>query len=287
MADVYGSRPHILRPEYAGVCDRSKTQIWGEAVSSKRVARWSLVGLLVSGSLAFAGVVAAPSFAADSASIYIVQGLPGRTLDVSIDGDSVAKGVKTAEVAGPFEIAAGRREVSFTSDGKVVLERTFSVKAKSSWDVVVHLPAQTSGEPLITVFKNDLSAVPKGKASLTVAHVAAVPPADIRVNGKVLFENIANGESLNLVVPVATYKVAIVPTGETEPVVLGPVDLTVKADSLNRVYAVGDPDKKTMNVAVHVISLSTQGSEKPSKVNTGTGGQVMGQEPAVYVDLLR
>ncbi|HZA31914.1 MAG TPA: DUF4397 domain-containing protein [Propionibacteriaceae bacterium] len=255
-------------------------------MSSKRVARWSLVGLLVSGALAFAGLVAAPSFAADSASIYIVQGLPGETLDVSIDGDSVAKGVKTAEVAGPFEVPAGRREVTFASDGKV-LERTFSVQAKSSWDVVVHLPAQTSGTPLITVFKNDLSAVPKGKASLTVAHVAAVPPAGIRVNGKVLFENIANGESLNLVVPMATYKVAIVPTGQTEPVILGPVDLTVKADSLNRVYAVGDPDKKTMNVAVHVISLSTKGSEKPSKVATGTGGQVVGQEPAVYVDLLR
>jgi hypothetical protein len=42
-----------------------------------------------------------------------------------------------------------------------------------------------------------------------------------------------------------------------------------------------------MNVAVHVISLSTQGSEKPSNVNTGTGGQAMGQGPAVYVDLLR
>jgi hypothetical protein len=256
-------------------------------VSSKLVGRWSFVGLFLSGALAFAGLIAGPSYAADSASIYIVQGLPGKTLDVSVDGDSVAKGVKTAEVAGPFEVAAGRRKVTFTSDGDVVLERTFSVAAKSSWDVVVHLPAQTSGKPLITVFKNDLSAVPKGKASLTVAHAAAVPPADIRVNGKVLFENIANGESLNIIVPVATYKVAIVPTGETEPVILGPVDLTVRGDSLNRVYAVGDPDKKTMNVAVHVIALSTKGSSKPSQVNTGTGGQAVGQGPARYVDLLR
>ena len=252
-----------------------------------RVVRSSLVGLVVSGALAFAGLMAGPSFAADSASIYIVQGLPGKTLNVSVDGDSVAKGVKTGEVAGPFKVAAGRRKVTFSSAGEVVVERTFSVKAKSSWDVVVHLPAQTSGEPLVTVFKNDLSAVPNGKASLTVAHVAAVPPADIRVNGKVLFENIANGESLNLIVPVATYKVAMVPTGEAKPVILGPVALTVKADSLNLVYAVGNPDKKTMIVAVHVIALSTKGSGTPSKVNTGTGGQAVGQEPALYVDLLR
>jgi hypothetical protein len=256
-------------------------------MSSRRVARWSLVGLLVASALAFAGLIAGPSYAADSAEIFIVQGLPGRTLDVSIDGSSVAKGVKTAEVAGPFKVAAGSREVTFSADGDVVLERTFSVKAKSSWDAVVHLPAQSGGKPLVTVFKNDLSAVPKGKASLTVAHVAAVPPADIRVNDKVLFANIANGESLNLVVPVATYKVEIVPTGETEPVVLGPVDLTVQSGSLNRVYAVGDPGKKTMTVALHVIKLTTKGSGKPSKVNTGTGGQAVGQEPPLYVDLLR
>jgi hypothetical protein len=100
----------------------------------------------------------------------------------------------------------------------VVLERTFSVTAKSSWDVVVHLPENTADKPTVTVFRNDVSSVPRGKASLVVAHTATVPPADIRVNGEVLFENIGNGESLQLTVPVATYEVAIVPTGETEPV---------------------------------------------------------------------
>ena len=53
-----------------------------------------------------------------------------------------------------------------------------------------------------------------------------MPPADIRVNGKVLFKDVANGESLNLVVPVATYGVDIVPTGKTSPVYLGPLKLT-------------------------------------------------------------
>ena len=80
-----------------------------------------------------------------------------------------------------------------------------------------------------------------------------------------LFENIANGESLKLVVPVATYKVAIVPTGKTKPVILGPVSLTVKGGALNRVYAVGDPEKKTMNVAVHVIADRHEGSSSPRR----------------------
>ena len=54
-----------------------------------------------------------------------------------------------------------------------------------------------------------------------------MPPADIVVNDQVLFANIENGESLELVVPVATYKVSIVPSKEKEPVFFGPVNLTV------------------------------------------------------------
>ena len=118
----------------------------------------------------------------------------------------------------------------------------------------MHLPAGGSTDPTVTVFRNDTSSVPRGKAELVVAHTATVPEADVRVNGKVLFSNIANGESLNLTVPVATYKVAITPTGKTSPVYLGPVSLTVKGGAVNRVYALGDPDNNTMNVAVHVLA---------------------------------
>lgn len=252
-----------------------------------RASIWSRLALLGAGALALSGLAAAPSYAADDAEIYIVQGLPGNNLDISVDGKTVAKGVKTAAVVGPFDVRGGSRKVTFKDNGKVVLERMFAVKAKSSWDVVVHLPAAPASKPTVTVFKNDLRSVPKGKAELTVAHTAAVPPADIRVNGKVLFADVANGESLNLTVPVATYKVSIVPTGESSPVFLGPLSLTVKGGSLNRVYAVGDPQKNTMNVAVHVITTGASGSDKPSKVNTGTGGQAVGQAPPLFVQLTR
>lgn len=239
--------------------------------------RLTRLALLLAATLSLAGLAVGPSQAADDAQLYIVQGLPGRTVDVEVDGRTVAEGVKTAAVAGPFDVAAGSRQVTFTEDGDELLDRTFKVGAGSSWDVVLHLPeSASSSDPTVTVFRNDLSDVPGGKASLTVAHTAVVPPADIRVNDEVAFENIANGESLNLVVPVATYKVAIVPTGETSPVYLGPVNLTVKGGALNRVYALGDPEKNTMNVAVHVITTGSSGSGTPSEVNTGSGGEAVG-----------
>lgn len=226
--------------------------------------------------LSIAGLSAAPSYAASDAEVYVIQGLPGRTVDVAIDGKNVGKNIKTAAVAGPFQVGGGDRKVTFSDGDQVLLESMVTVRPKSSWDVVVHLPAETKTKPAVTVFRNDLDAVPKGKASLTVAHTAQVPPADIRVDGKVLFADVANGESLTLVVPVATYKVAIVPAGKTRPVLVGPVDLTVTGGALNRVYAIGDPEEKTMNVAVHVLRTGSSGSDKPSRVDTGTGGQAVG-----------
>ena len=235
--------------------------------------RWAKAALVAIGAIALVGATVSTSQAASDAKVFIVQGLPGQSVDVAVDGKSVAKNLETAAVAGPYTVKAGTRTITFSSNGKVVLKKQFSVKAKSSWDVVVHLPESSADKPAVTVFRNDVTSVPRGKASLVVAHTATVPPADIRVDGKVLFKNIANGEALKLTVPVATYKVAIVPTGEAKPVILGPVELTVDGGAVNRVYAVGDPAKKTMTVAVHVIPTATTGSGQPDDVDTGTGGQ--------------
>jgi len=249
-------------------------------VTARTLRRSSVLALLTAATLGLAGLTVAPkSYAADDAEVYVIQGLPGRSVDVAFNGKTVAKGIGTAKVAGPFKIKSGTTKVTYSDGGEVLLEREWKVPAGASQDVVVHLPAKGGEDPAITVFRNDLSAVPQGKASLTVAHTARVGEADIRVDGKVLFADIANGESLNLVVPVKTYKVAIVPAGKSEPVVLGPVSLTVKGGALNRVYALGDPSKKTMNVAVHVIDVKNAGSGKPTWVKTGTGGQAATLQP--------
>lgn len=235
--------------------------------------------------------LATPSRAADDAEIYLVQGLPNRTVDVEIDGDSVATGVAATKVAGPFDVSAGSHTVRVSDGGKTIVEKSVKVGADQSTDVVAHLPSPGDSDPVITAYQNDLSAVPADKANLTVAHTAAVPSADVTVNGKVLFADIANGEALSLIVPVGTYTVSIVPHGKDSPVYLGPLKLTVEGGALNRVYAVGDPEKKTMNVAVHVIDVQKSGSRKPKRVDTGTGGQAAGlaagQEPVLWVDLTR
>ncbi|MEP6797012.1 MAG: DUF4397 domain-containing protein [Lapillicoccus sp.] len=210
--------------------------------------------------------------AAASGQVYLVQGLPGSIVDLVIDGNTVAAASPATSVVGPLSLASGSHTLSVRSGGKSLLDRTFAVAASTSADIVVHRPASPVGAPVITTFANDLSAIPADKALVVVAHTAAVPPADIRVNGKVLFANVANGESLSLVVPPATYKVDIVPTGATSPLILGPLDLTVKAGALNRVFAIGEPTSQTMNAVVQVLQLPASGTASPTRVNTGTGG---------------
>lgn len=218
---------------------------------------------------------------ADTATLYLVQGLPAATIDVAVDGTVVAQDLQTTDVSGPITVDAGTRTLTFTdNNGAVVASNTVDAAAGSNSDLVLHLRTAAGDPPVVTQFVNDLTGVPADKASVTVAHTAAVPPADIRVGGQVLFANVANGESLHLVVPSGSYSVDIVPAGESAPVVFGPVDLSVQGGSLTRVYAVGDPAATTMNVAVHVIAVPETGSAQPTLIDTGSGGS------AVWVQLV-
>jgi hypothetical protein len=244
--------------------------------------------VVVAGALSV-GLTAQAGNAADGGTLYVIQGLPGRTVDIAVDGDTVASDVPGATLTKALQVDAGRHTLSFTDGGGALLQRTIDVKPGTSTDVVLHLPVDPAGAPVVTLFDNTSTPVPSDKASLTIAHVAAVPPADVRVDGKVLFANIANGEALNLVVPVATYTVEIVPAGATSPVVLGPLKLAVKGASLNRVFAVGDPNSSTMRVVVHVLPHVPTGSGAPDRVDTGSGGQAAapGTSPLLKLRLAR
>jgi hypothetical protein len=148
------------------------------------------------------------------------------------------------------------------------------VAAGASVDAVLHRQADVTKPPIFTAYTNDLSAVTAGSSRLTVAHTAAVGPADIRVKGKVLFANVANGEQLTLTVPAGTYPVDIVPTAAAGPVVFGPVDLVVGKASLTRVFAIGVAATGSMDAVVQVLPVATRGSgEVPSRVDAGDGGQ--------------
>lgn len=204
--------------------------------------------------------------------VYVVQGIVGSAVDVFIDGKDISPNAAPKNVIGPLRLSSATHVLTLKTGSTTVTTAKFTVKAGASIDVVAHRLADATRAPAVTVFRNDLGAVAPSKARLVVSHVAEAPPADIRVNGKPLFRNVANGESLSLVVPAKTYSVDVMPTTGGQPI-LEPIKLSVKAGTLTRVFAIGDPAAGTMDAVVQVLPVSTVGAARPSKVATGDGGQ--------------
>jgi len=241
------------------------------AVRRSRVAV-TLGALVLGGALGVLTAVPA-SAASGTGTAYVLQGLPGVTADVSVDGRTVATGVAAKTVVGPLRLSAGRHVVALTSKGTRLVSAGVSVAAGASVDVLGHWAAEAPTRPLMVALPDNLSPVGAGKARVVVTHGIAGPPADIRVNGKVLFRSVANGESLSVVVPAGTYRVAAVATlgGKT---LLPEASLPVKAGTLTRAIAIGAPDSPS-DVLVHVLRIPgpVSGDRMPSHVRTGGGGQ--------------
>ena len=227
------------------------------------------------GAAAAAPVGSSAPAAATRATIYLIQGVDATTMTLSLDGKVLRASAPGKTVVGPVGVSAGRHTVTAQPHaGGAGVEATVTVGAGASADIVLHRQADATLPPVFTTYVNDLSPVTAGSARLTVAHTAAVGPADIRVKGEVLFANVANGEQLSLTVPGGTYPVDIVPTATAGPVVFGPVDLPVAKATLTRVFAIGVAATSSMDAVVQVLPIASRGSgSEVSRVDAGNGGQ--------------
>lgn len=220
-----------------------------------------------------------PTFASPAAAasgtgkIYVIHGIAGQILDLYVDGKKVKSDAEPKTIVGPLTLEAGTHKVTVRNAGKTVAGAKFKVGAGQSLDVIAHLRSDSSMGATVTAYRNDLSAVAPGKLRLAVAHVAAAPPADIRVNGDVLFSNVANGEALTVVVPAGSYQVGVVPAGTNGTAILGPVTLPLKKGTLTRVFAIGNVAKGSMGAIVHSLPIKVSGAAAPRSVPTGNGGQ--------------
>jgi Domain of unknown function (DUF4397) len=220
-------------------------------------------------------MVAVEAHAAPTGTVYVVQGVADTPMTITVDGKSVATAAPAKTIVGPLTLSAGTHSITAESpSGTGTVTASMSLAAGANVDAVIHRQVDPSKAPVVTTFPNDLSAVAAGSGRLIVAHVAAVGPADVRVDQKVLFANIANGEALTVTVPGGKYTVDIVPTATSGPVVFGPADVPVAQTALTRVFAIGVAATNSMDAVVQVLPLSARGSgATPSTVNAGDGGQ--------------
>ena len=248
-----------------------------------------LLGVAGTAASTTAAGASTPGSAAGTGQVYVVHGIVGTPVDVDVDGRRLARAAQPKTVLGPLTLSAGRHVVVLRAGARTVTSASFLVPAGRSIDVVAERAADAAQTPRVVVFRNDLSPVGRGKTRLVVAHTAVAPPADVRVDGSVLFRDVASGESLSLLVPAKSYRVDAVPVAGTGAI-LDPVELTLKAGTLTRVFAVGDPSAGTADAVVQVLTVGVVGAGVPSSVPTGDGGQaadevVGGSGPASWLAL--
>jgi len=239
-------------------------------VLSGLAALLAVLGLSAAGSGASSGASSATQ-APGPARVTVVQAVPDASVDVTIDGREVAGGAEVGDVLGPFELAAGTHDVVFSGDG-VEVASTLDVRAGTASDVVLHLPAEVGGDPVVHSYAAPDGPIGPGKARVLLAHTATVAPADVRVDGETVFTNIANGEFADADVPEGTIEVALVPSGSTEDPILGPLDVSLEASTLSMIYAYGNPRDGSMDVIAHTSPLAADGSVAPTRIDTGSAG---------------
>jgi hypothetical protein len=230
------------------------------------------------------GLSAAESEAAAPrpAMVTFVQAVPGADVGVWVDERQVARNAEVGAVLGPFELAPGTHDVLFEG-GDLTVESTLDVAAGDISDVVLHLPAEAGGDPVVHSYLAPTGAIGPGKARVLLAHTATVAPADVEVDGETVFTNIANGEFADADVPAGTIEVALLPSGSTADPILGPLDVALEARTLSMIYAYGNPRNGSMNVIAHTAELAPDGSIRPSRIDTGSAGLVTA-DVAVFGD---
>ena len=232
--------------------------------------------------LAVVGVVAAmsvasalPAAAADG-TVYVVHGIPGVTVDVYVNGTKTLPNFTPGTVAGPLTLPAGTYEVKIYAAGAdpstatPVITQSVDLPAGANASLVAGLDA--SKTPKLFTFVNDVSAAPAGQGRLAVAHTPAAPAVDVLANGKPAFTNLTNGNEDKADLPAGTISASVVAAGTTSPALIGPADVSVVANVLTVVYAVGAPASgstaSTLGVVTQQIPLAAHNASVP----TGTSG---------------
>ena len=207
-----------------------------------------------------------------SGTVTLVQAVPGRTVEMRVDGRDLHRVAHVGDVIGPLRLPAGRHVFAFVGSGGGAVREAVELRQGASLDVVLHRPAAVRGASVVTPFRTPTRPIRAGWARILVADTASVVPSDVLVDDRVVFVNIANGESATIDVTAGRHLVALVPTGQPAPAVLGPLKVTVAAGTVTKVYAVGGPRAGALRAIVHTVALGNGGGAAPGNVHTGTVG---------------
>jgi hypothetical protein len=217
-------------------------------------------------------VLAAYSFAADNAYLYIVHGIPGRDIadnlnpgfpiDVLIDGkECLARGLTFANTSGPLSFAAGTYDVQISEDNTlapctnpVILDSEVTLKAGENVSAVA---AISGGEPTLLLFTDNLASVPPGNARFVIAEAADAPALQATLtqlyvkSPRTFTVMVSPGTQQKIGVPFGTYLVQVVATSSATVLASEQIDLIDQ--SVTFTYAAGEAANNSVGLVNRTV----------------------------------
>lgn len=200
-------------------------------------------GLAVAASLAISAIFVGTASAASKARLNVVHGIPGVDVNVCVNGNEAIPDFNPGEVVTGVALAAGTYDLKIVgqaddcADPAILSANDVELMAGKNYSAVAHL--DEGGDPTLALFRNNVNALPKGTARLTVRHAAEAPKVDVWANGSVLLQGVPNGASATMKVPTGVYATWVSLPNEYQPVI-GPDVFKLRKGMAYQVYAWGN-----------------------------------------------
>lgn len=205
--------------------------------------RKRFLGLAIAASVAISVLGVGTAGAASKAKLNVVHGIPGVDVNVCVNGSEAIPDFNPGEVVTGVALDAGTYDLKIVAgadncgDAAILSANDVELMGGKDYTAVAHL--DEGGAPTLALFKNNVKALPKATARLTVRHTAAAPEVDVWANGSVLLKDVPNGASATMKVPTGVYATWVSLPDDYEPVI-GPDVLKLRKGSAYQVYAWGN-----------------------------------------------
>lgn len=216
--------------------------------------------------------------AQSAADLTLVHGIPGATVDLSVDGTVVIPSFEPGSLANISSFAGQTlQNVTITDDtsGDVVIGPIASlvIPESGSHSIVAHL--DDAGTAVLSTFENNTDATTTGDARLTLRHTAETGAVDLIVGADRPIVGATNGQSAELELDAGALTGAeIAPTGGAAIAAIATLDL--QADTNTIVYAIGSVDDDTLDFVVQAVDLDTAAAATTTTVAGATTTTVAG-----------
>ena len=202
--------------------------------------------------------------------VRVVHGLRGLVADIYLDGTLALPTFQPERSTDPLPIPAGDHLIEIRAAGAApsdvpLLTQTVTVPAGFQGSLVAHLDA--TGQPTLTAFADDLTAVPAGQSRLVVRHAAAAEDVSVLLNEQPAIPSITSKSEAEQELGAGTYQLAVAPAGGGA-VLAAPQTVEYADGTANFMYLIGSQPEGTLGWAVvQVGGLQSA----PAAIQTGDG----------------